>query len=252
MAVLLFIIGACLGSFYLVVATRLPKHQDVLVDRSRCDNCGHQLKFWELIPIFSYIFLRGKCSSCKKKIGSLNLIIEVTMGILFLIGYLYYGISYEMFIYDIVSSIMIIIFITDFSEYLILDSPLVVGSIAIIILDFVYLGLNKTLVQIASGIGLFLTMLLIKFIGDLIFKRESLGGGDIKFAFVIGLVLGFRLSLCALILSTFLALPYSFAFLALKKNNEVPYGPFLAASLFIIFLFITKFNNLLDLIFASL
>ena len=95
-------------------------------------------------------------------------------------------------------------------------------------------------------------MLFIKIIGDKIFKRESLGGGDIKFAFIIGLTLGFQLGLCALILSTFLALPYSCAALMLKKNNEVPYGPFLASSLFIVFTFSTKFINLLDLIFISL
>ena len=174
------------------------------------------------------------------------------MGIAFAFGYLYYGFCYEMYMFYIIFSLMIIIFISDFSYYIILDSPLVVSSILIIILDFIYLGFHETVSHIASGVFLFLVMYGIKLLGDLIFKRESLGGGDIKFAFVIGLILGFRLSLVSLILSTFLALPYSFAFLALKKNNEVPYGPFLAASLFLVFVFLTKFNNLLDYIFLSL
>ena len=95
-------------------------------------------------------------------------------------------------------------------------------------------------------------MYLVKIIGDVLFKRESLGGGDIKFKFLMGMILGFRLGLCALILSTFLALPYSCATLMLKKNNEVPYGPFLASSLFIVFFFSEKFISLLNLIFISL
>ena len=78
-----------------------------------------------------------------------------------------------------------------------------------------------------------------------LFKRESLGGGDIKLAFVIGYALGFRLSLIAIILSSFLALPYSVASLKLQKNNEVPFGPFLVSSLFIVFLFQDKFINIL-------
>ena len=86
----------------------------------------------------------------------------------------------------------------------------------------------------------------------LLLRKNFIGGGDIKFTFVIGFVLGFRLGLCALILSTFLALPYSCAALMLKKNNEVPYGPFLAASLFVVFLFSEKFMSLLNLIFISL
>ena len=90
-------------------------------------------------------------------------------------------------------------------------------------------------------------MYLIKLIGDKLFKKESLGGGDIKLSFVIGFVLGFRLSLLALILSSFLALPYSVASLKLQKNNEVPFGPFLVSSLFIIFLFQDKFINIINL-----
>ena len=70
MAVLIFFIGAILGSFYLVVGTRLPKGEDVLFSRSRCDSCGHELKWYNLIPIFSYIFQRGKCSFSQQKIAS--------------------------------------------------------------------------------------------------------------------------------------------------------------------------------------
>ena len=242
-----FLIGACLGSFYYVVGTRLPKGLNAINDRSKCDNCGHILAWWQLIPILSYLFLRGKCHYCQHRINPLHFIVELVMGLFFAFAYNYFNISYEMFIFMITSSLMILIFISDFAYYIILDSPLVISSIFVIILKLYYFSFKEVGLSIISGIALFLTMLLVKKIGDFIFKRESLGGGDIKFAFVIGLILGFRLGLIALIVSTFLALPYSSASLMLKKNNEVPFGPFLASSLFIVSFFITKFSNILDL-----
>jgi leader peptidase (prepilin peptidase)/N-methyltransferase len=252
MALIIFILGTCLGSFYLVIGKRLPQGLNAINDRSRCDHCGHQLAWYDLVPIFSYVFLRGKCRYCKKTISPLNLIVELTMGLLFTFAYLYYDKSYDVFMFMVVSSLMMIIFISDFSYFIILDSPLVVGGILILILKIYYLGWQETGYSILAGFFLFFTMLLIKVIGDKMFNRESLGGGDIKFSFIMGLCLGTRLGLCALILSTFLALPYSFASLMLKKNNEVPYGPFLASSLFVVFAFTEKFLALLDLIFISL
>lgn len=247
MEVLLFIIGACLGSFYLVVGKRLPINEDIFFSRSRCDKCKKNLKWYDLIPIFSYVFLKGKCRYCGEKISPLNLIVEVFMGILFALGYHFIPIGYNFYAYFVLISLVMLIFISDFSYYIILDSPLVISSILLFILKFIYFGYKDALLSLFSGILLFLVMYLIKLIGDKIFKRESLGGGDIKLAFVIGYTLGFRLSLIALILSSFLALPYSVASLKLQKNNEVPFGPFLVSSLFIVFLFQDKFVNILGL-----
>ncbi|NMA51252.1 MAG: prepilin peptidase [Mollicutes bacterium] len=246
--IILFLIGSCFGSFYLVISTRLPKKENAIFTRSKCDKCHKKLNWYELIPLFSYLFLKGKCSKCKNKINPLNFIVELVTGFFFAFSYFYYGISYEMFMFIIVTSLLITIFITDFQEYIILDSPLIISSILIIILDLIYFDYKYILVHVLSGIGLFITMLLIKLIGDKVFKKESLGGGDIKLSFVIGLIVGFRLGLCVLILSTFLALPYSVAYLMYKKNNEVPFGPFLIASLFIVYIYMDKFNNLLNLI----
>lgn len=245
MEVLLFIIGACLGSFFLVVGKRLPINEDVLFSRSRCDKCKKVLKWYDLIPIFSYVFLKGKCRYCGEKISPLNLIVEIFMGLFFALGYHFIPIGYNFYAYLVLSSLMMLIFISDFSYYIILDSPLIISSILLFILKFIFFGYKDALISIVSGISLFLVMYLIKIIGDKLFKRESLGGGDIKLAFVIGYALGFRLSLIAIILSSFLALPYSVASLKLQKNNEVPFGPFLVSSLFIVFLFQDKFINIL-------
>ena len=167
------------------------------------------------------------------------------MGLFFALGYHFIPIGYNFYAYLVLSSLMMLIFISDFSYYIILDSPLIISSILLFILKFIFFGYKDALISIVSGISLFLVMYLIKIIGDKLFKRESLGGGDIKLAFVIGYALGFRLSLIAIILSSFLALPYSVASLNLQKNNEVPFGPFLVSSLFIVFLFQDKFINIL-------
>lgn len=248
MVVLLFIIGTCLGSFFLVVGKRLPINEDIIFSRSRCDKCKKNLKWYDLIPIFSYVFLKGKCRYCHEKISPINLIIELSMGLLFALGYHFIPIGYNFYTYLVLSSLMMIIFISDFSYYIILDSPLIISSVLLFILKFIYFGYKEAFFSLISGIFLFLVMYLIKLIGDKIFKRESLGGGDIKLSFVIGYALGFRLSLIALILSSFLALPYSVASLKLQKNNEVPFGPFLVSSLFIVFLFQDKFINILELL----
>ena len=92
-------------------------------------------------------------------------------------------------------------------------------------------------------------MLLIGKLGKLIFKREALGGGDIKLAIVIGLILNFKLGLVAIILSSLLAMPYALGVMMLSKNKEVPYGPFLIGGLGIVFIFMEKFNNLINFLF---
>lgn len=249
MKILIFIIGLLMGSFYLVIGLRLPKNEDVIFSRSHCDKCNHPLKWYNLIPIFSYLFQKGRCPYCHEKINVLNLIVEFATGGLFLIGYILYGLSYNFYLYLIVISLMILIFITDFIYLIILDSPLIIAIFLTVILKCYYLGLISTLNSILSAIMLFLIMYFIQFLGSKIFKKESLGGGDVKFAFLIGLILNLPLGLITLILSTFLALPYSLASLYFTNNHEVPYGPFLAGALTIVFLFMPKFNALLLFLF---
>lgn len=216
--IVLFLIGFVLGLGYAFIGERLP----LLVP--------------EIIPKEenSWIF---------------NLFMGVVNALVFLISYYYFGISYEFFASLIISGLVLIIFISDFKYMIILDSPLVISSILIIILKIIYRGFNETLISVISGIALFFVMLLIFDIGKLIFKKETLGGGDIKLAFVMGLTLNFYLGLVAIVLSTFLALPYAIASLEIKKSNAFPYGPFLCGALFLVFFHYDKFINLLNFLF---
>lgn len=255
LGVLIFILGTIFGSFYLVIGTSLPIKRNIFTGRSRCDYCQTTLKWYELIPIISYVFQRGKCNTCHQKISKEHFWIEIITGTLFLIGYLYYGINISYGIYLVIVSVTLIIFVSDFKYMYILDSPIIIGSILVIVLRYFELGLIDTFFSVLYGILLLLVMYIIKLIGDKLFKRESLGGGDIKLCFLIGLTLGypligFRLGLIALIFSAFLALPCAMWNVYFNKKNELPYGPFLASSMVIIFVFIEKFTNLL--VFFSL
>lgn len=179
----------------------------------------------------------------------LNLFIGVVNALIFLISYYTFGISYEFFATLIIAGLIFIIFISDFKYMIILDSPLVVSAILILILRAYFNGFKDMGMSLLSGIVLFLVMLLIGFLGSKLFKKEALGGGDIKLAGIIGIVLGLRLGLVTIILSSLLALPYAAAAMMLNKDSEVPFGPFLIASMAIVFVFSDKFLNLIAFLF---
>lgn len=249
MKILSFIIGTIMGSFYLVLATRLPKGEDVLTSRSRCDFCKKPLKWYNLIPLLSFIFQKGRCSNCHEKISSEHFFAELFSGLLFFLTSIYFPFGYNYLLGLVIVSLMIIIFISDFKYMIILDSPLITSIILIILLKIIYFDIKTVFISIISGIILFLVMFLIEKLGTLILKKDSLGGGDIKFAFIIGLSLGVKLGIVALVLSTFLALPYALASVKIMKKHELPYGPFLAGALFIVFFHLDKFTNLINYLF---
>ena len=246
--VLIFFLGASFASFYGLISIRLLDNKSIIKPGSHCDYCKHKLKFYDLIPVISFIFLKGKCRYCGKKLLIYEPIIEFMLGIFTVYMFIKYGISYKFFMAFILFSLLIIIFITDFKEMIILDSPLVISSILIFILKWYFININEALIGLFSGLSLFLIMFFTGYVGSKIFKREALGGGDIKLSFVIGLTLGLEHGLVSLVLSTFLALPYSVLSLTIKNNKEVPFGPFLVSALNIVFLFYNKFSYIISLI----
>ncbi len=246
--VCLFIMGTIFASFYTVVGMRLPNGKSIISPRSHCESCNRILKWYELIPIISFFITSGRCRACNAKISLIYPLIELLGGILFVLSYLIFGFTYNTLIMLIISSLLIIIFVSDFKYFVILDSPLLISSILIFIIRYLDLGLKNTLIYVLCGFSMFVTMYLIKLLGDRLFKRESLGGGDIKLSFVMGLVLGFRLGIFSLIIASFLALPYAFYLIYSKKaDNEMPFGPFLISALLIVFMFISYFQDFINL-----
>ena len=249
MAIFIFILGTIFGSFFLVLGTRLPLKENIWTTRSRCDHCHKTLKWYNLVPLLSFIVQRGRCQNCHQKISKEHFFVELLSGGLFLFTYLYFPIGYNFYAGLIIVSLMIIIFISDLKYMIILDSPLVFSIIAICILKYIYFGASNCLISLLSGLCMFLTMYFISKFGHFLLKKESLGGGDIKLSFVIGLILGYKMAMVSLVLSTFIALPYAVGSLYLKESHEFAYGPFLVGALFIVFYNLEKFNNLFFFLF---
>lgn len=247
--VLLFISGISFGSFYNVVALRLLEKKSIVSPSSHCPKCNHILKWYELIPVISYVFLRGKCRKCKTKISIIYPLIEVLTGLLFCFSYYKLGFTLDFVIAIIISSILVIIYITDFKEYIILDEVLIVGGISLYIIQILKNGFINSLTSLLSGLLVFLVVFIVKKIGDKVFKRESLGGGDVKLAFIIGLTLGFKLGLFSIVVSSFLALPVALLVTFVFKEREIPFGPFLITSVLIIIYKMDFFIQLIDKLF---
>lgn len=246
--IVLFISGLVLGSFYTVVGTRRPNNESIIKPRSHCTYCNHELKWYELIPLISFIIQGGKCRNCKKKLSFVYPLMELLTGILFALAFYLYGISYEFFAMLIISSLLVIIFVSDFKYMVILDGPLVICSILLLGLKYYYFGWKVLLISIVSGLVIFLFMMLIKFIGDRVFKQESLGGGDIKLATFFGFVLAIRLGFISLVVGCFVAFPYAIYSVFSNNNREIPFGPFLITGLLIVFLLATQITNFIDII----
>lgn len=246
--VLLFILGSVLGSFYLVAGMRGGKELSIVTPRSHCDSCGETLKWYHLIPIFSYIFLGGKCHKCHAKIPVSNIMVEFFTGVFFALSYMVYGYSLDTLISLIIISVLVITYITDFNYLIILNTPIILGTLGVIIIKYFQDGLVEASLSLLYGIILFLVMLFIKFSGDKIFKKESLGGGDIKLAIFIGSLLGLKFGLIALVISCFIALPYAMYVSLREKEKEIPFGPFLITAAFLVFLYSEQISKFLDLL----
>ena len=246
--ILLFIIGSIMGSFYTVIGLRRPLNESIVSPRSHCESCNHTLKWYELIPVVSYVIQAGRCKFCNSKISSIYPIIEVLSGLLFMLSYILFGFSYKMIIMLLLSSLLIIIYVSDFKYFVILDVPLIIFSLLILITKYIFLGYKATLYSLIAGLVMFLIMYLIKLFGDKVFKRESLGGGDIKLAFLMGIVLNFKLALVSLVFSSFIALPYAI-YLIISKKEEMPFGPFLITSLLFVFVFADTISNVLKIFY---
>lgn len=228
--IVFFIFGLVFGSFFNVVGYRLPKNMSLIKPASHCTNCNHKLKPLELIPVFSYIFQGGKCKKCKQKISIFYPIFELLTASLFVLTYLVFGISIETFIALIFVSMILIITLSDILYMIIPDSLLIISGMLIFILKLYENGINNIFEIIIGIIVPFVIMYLLKLLGDYIFKKESLGGGDIKLMLIFGLVLGWEISLCTIVIASFIALPLSIINLLMKKNHELPFGPYLGVA----------------------
>lgn len=230
-----FFLGTIFGSFYNVVASRLSKNESIIYPPSHCPFCQHILQPWELIPIFSYLLQRGKCTNCKKKISIFYPISEMVCGILFSMCYYVFGFQWDLLIALTFVSMLIIVVLSDLYYMIIEDSVLLFFGILLMVETIGIYGWYSNAIHMLHGLVAFGIMYLLKLGGDFLFKKESLGGGDIKLMLIIGFMIGWDMSIITIFLSAFLALPISIVVLKSKENHEIPYGPFLALACLILY-----------------
>ncbi len=223
-----------MGSFFHVVATRMSNDECIIAPSSHCHTCDHKLKWYELIPIVSYIIQGGKCRKCGSYLPLSYLVIEIVTGVLYAVCYHEYGLSPKLIISVIFISILIIVIVSDIEYMIILDEVLVFGSVITIIFYLILYGLDVTVYHVLDAALAFVAMYALKLLGDFIFKKESLGGGDIKLMFFFGLVIGLPLSVITIFVATFIAFPIALFVLFSRRDNMIPFGPFLSMAAILI------------------
>lgn len=260
--IITFIYGLLLGSFYNVVGYRLPNNLSIVKPGSFCPKCNHELKWYELIPVLSFVIQRGKCRKCGCRISLFYPFIELLTGILFALSYVVFGFSLEFIISILISSFLVIIIVSDFSYLIIPDEVTLFISILSIVVIFIMGGWSLALTSIIFGLILFAFVYLIMFLGSKIMKEEVLGGGDVKLMFFVGMALNVIdpidiSSLSSLIvlfngffeifLSSCLAAPFALVSYFSKKKRIIPFGPFILTALLIIFLMSFSFPKIVFL-----
>jgi len=228
--VFVFVLGLVVGSFLNCFVYRLEKKESIK-GRSFCPHCRHQLSWHDLFPIFSFLFLRGKCRHCKKKISWQYPVVEIAVGLIFLLIFSFqFSIFNTAFLFYIASS-LVIIFIYDLKHYIIPDRvlfPAIIITIIYRLLENFPLFLNYFwAVAVASGFFLFIFF---------ISRGRWMGFGDVKLAILMGLLLGLPNVLVALFLAFFFGAVIGVILMVRGKKelkSEIPFGPFLILGTFI-------------------
>ena len=231
-----FILGISFGSFYNLLGLRIVNKESIIKPRSHCDKCGHVLAWYELIPIFSFIFLKGRCKNCKTKLSYLYLFSEFFCGVLFAISFYSFGFTPNLIISLVLSSLLIIVTVSDITYMIIPDRFIVISAILILLTKLIFFGIESFLYSLLYGLLAFGIMFVIMKFGDYIFKKETLGGADVKLMFIVGLCLEPFLALLVIIIASMIALPVSLVLLVKEREHAIPFGPFILIGTMIIFL----------------
>ncbi len=234
-----FVIGAVIGSFLNVCIYRIPHSISIITPPSHCPVCKSRIAFYDNIPILSYLILRGRCRHCKTKIPITYLLVETISGITTLIIYARFGLNLESTSYLVLSYTLIIISFIDLKHYIVPDSLSV---------PLIALGLLSGLFQhmlVHSIIGAlvgFASMLAIQFMGKALFKKEALGGGDVKLMAAIGAFIGAKGIFFSIICGSLIGSIVGIIMIVMSKagmKTAIPFAPFLSLAA-VIYIFVGK------------
>ncbi|WP_010252562.1 prepilin peptidase [Acetivibrio cellulolyticus] len=243
------VIGVVIGSFLNVCIYRIPKEENIAYPPSHCGSCGKRLTAVDLVPVFSWLFLKGKCRYCGSKISPRYAIVESLTGLTFALLYNKFGISVDLLCSAFLMSILIAVFFIDIDHRIIPDelvvAGLVAGGITIIYNAFFPMKIfgegGKWWDPILGMFAGSVTLLVVGLIGMLIYKTDdAMGGGDIKIFAPIGIFLGWKMTFIALLASIVLAGLISLILVIIKvkgRKSTIPFGPFIVMGTLITYLY---------------
>lgn len=246
-----FIYGILIGSFINVCIYRLPYERSIVFPGSSCPHCGTPIKWWQNVPLISYIVLMGKCFYCHRVIPARYFFVELLSGTLCAVLYYYFGgLNFSFIFYYIFACLLIIVFFIDMDCWIIPDiitlPGAILGLLGSFFLPLEYLeavspsfffpGIKSAIMlkfsySITGGIMGFCIFYIIRYIGSRLARQEAMGWGDIKLAVMIGAFLGWQKALVAIFLSFFLGVFFAvpLIFLRRKKGKDfLPFGTFMA------------------------
>ena len=236
--IVVFIYGLLIGSFLNVLIYRIPKKENIAVVRSHCMKCNYQLKWYDLVPLFSWLFLRGKCRKCGEKISIQYPLIEAANGILYLLVFYKFGLSIESLLYCLLFSALLALSVIDFRTY---EIP--VGfNYFILILGLVRLVTDY--VNWSNYVIGFLAVSTFLFIIIIVSKGRAMGGGDMKLMATCGLLIGWKLIILAFLLGCILgSIIHIIRMRVSGEDHVLAMGPYLSMGVALAVLFGNQWIN---------
>lgn len=227
-----FIFGAVVGSFLNVCIFRLPDKVSIIKPLSRCPSCEHPIRFYDNIPLVSFILLKGKCRDCGAKISWRYPLVELITALLSLLLFLKFGLNLQFLAVFIFTAVLIIIAFIDLDHQIIPDILTLPGIPVFFLAAIFIMKVNWLEALIGLGVGGGV-LFAIAFVYEAITKREGMGGGDIKLLAMIGGFFGWKSLIFILLFSSFSGALVGITAMIIKKQDlkyAVPFGPFLSAA----------------------
>jgi len=229
---LAFVLGAVIGSFLNVCIARIPENKSVISPPSHCPQCLMPIRWYQNVPIFSYLLLRGRCAGCGLPIPIRYLLVEAITGVLFTYVFMRFGIQWATILCWVFVSLLIAITFIDLDHQIIPDllslPGIGIGLTGSILLPWI--PWTDSLLGILLGGGL---LYLVALGYEVLAKREGMGGGDIKLLAMLGAFLGWQAIFPVVLISSLLGSLIGIPWMLLKKEDStfaIPFGPFLAVS----------------------
>ena len=236
MEVVIALTGAAIGSFLNVCIRRIPAGESLVLPPSHCPRCLHPIKYYDNIPIVSYLLLRGKCRNCRERISLQYPLIELLAALIALLLFWKFGLTLKFLFSFIFACTLTVITFVDFGHQIIPDVVTLPGIpffflAAVLAMDVPWL---EAALGILIGGGI---LYAIAFGYELIAKREGMGGGDIKLLAMLGAFIGIKNIVLVFLIGPIVALPFALYMRFVHNDEVIPFGPFLAIAGAWMFLF---------------